>query len=247
MDEYIKEEASFFSLKAILKELKRHLIKIIAVIVAFAVIGGVYGIFFADFTYKTEASLIAFDDDVYLDENEEIDVIQRTASSARAMITTESGNKVLANAIKVLEEKGIEGLTVKDLKEQLVVNVNSMFILFTYETSNAKAQVILDTVVSEFLKVLNEKDENGQYVMPMFGGKIKIFTTATEVKGDVKDLIIPNVVLFAVIGAVLSIAVVVLLALLRQTFLDKKTVEEELDIEILSVIEELSQDKKGGR
>ena len=83
--------------------------------------------------------------------------------------------------------------------------------------------------------------------MPMFGGKIKIFTTATEVKGEIKDLIISNTVLFAVIGAVLSIAVVVLLALLRQTFLDKESVEEELGIEILSVVEELSQDKMGGR
>ena len=247
MDEYIKEETSFFSLKAILKELKRHLIKIIAVIVAFAVIGGVYGMFFADLTYKTEASLIAIDDDVYLDENEEIDVIQRTASSAKAMITSASGNKVLEDAVKVLEDKGIKGLTVKGLKKELVVSISSMFILFTYETSNPDAQVILDTVISEFLKVLNEKNENGKYVMPMFGGKIKIFTTATEVKGEIKDLIISNTVLFAVIGAVLSIAVVVLLALLRQTFLDKESVEEELGIEILSVVEELSQDKKGGR
>ncbi|MBQ7373165.1 MAG: hypothetical protein IJW64_01200 [Clostridia bacterium] len=247
MDEIIREEeTSFFSAKAIIKELKRHLLKIFAVIVAFAILGGAYGLFFADVTYKTEASVIAFDDDVYADETEEITVIQSIASSARAMIMSTSGNLVFEKAVETLEEKGIKGLTIEAIKECLTVTNTSMFVNFTYETSSVNAQVILDTIVSEFLSVLNEKHDNGKYVMTMFGGKLKTFTSASEIKEDKFGSAISSAILFGAVGAVLSVGLVVVLALLRQTFLDKESVEKELGIEVLAVVEELKEEK-GGR
>lgn len=248
MDEIIKEETSFFNLKAIFKGLKRHLVKILAVVVTFAVLGGVYGLFFADLSYVSEASVIAFDDEVYADENEEIDVIQRTASSAKAMINEASGVKIFKNAIDKLKEKGIDDITVEGLRKEFTVTTNSMFILFKYQTSNKEAQLILDTVIEEFLNTLNAKDETtGKYVMTMFGGKLKVFTSATPVKeGDLTDNLISNAIIFAMIGGVLAVAVVILLALLRNTVLDKETVENELGIEVLAVVEELKE-KKGGR
>lgn len=245
MDEIIKEEASFFSVKAILKELKRHLIKILAVIVLFAVLGGVYGLFFADLSFKSEASLIAYEDEVYADENEEIDVIQRSASTVAGMIKEATAVPIYKKVVEILEEKGIE-VTVEGLRKEITVKTNSNFVVLTYETANSEAQVILNTVLEECLKVVNAK-ENGQYVMPIVGGRIKIWSSATEVKGDLKGNLITNVILFAMVGAVLSIGLVLVLALLRQTFLDKESAEEELGIEILTVVEDLPKDRKGGR
>ena len=246
MDEIIKEEASFFSVKAILKELKRHLIKILAVVATFAVMGGVYGLFFADLSFKSEATLIAYDDDVYADENEEIDVIQRAASTVAGMLKEASVVNVYREVVKTLESKGIV-VTVESLREEITIKTNSMFIILTYETANSDAQVILDTILSECLKTVNAKGTDGQYVMPVVGGRIKIFSSATAVKGDLKGNLITNVILFAMVGAVLSIGLVLVLALLRQTFLDKESAEEELGIEILTVVEDLPQDSKGGR
>ena len=246
MDEIIKEEASFFSVKAILKELKRHLIKILAVVATFAVMGGVYGLFFADLSFKSEATLIAYDDDVYADENEEIDVIQRAAATVAGMLKEASVVNVYREVVKTLESKGIV-VTVESLREEITIKTNSMFIILTYETANSDAQVILDTILSECLKTVNAKGTDGQYVMPVVGGRIKIFSSATAVKGDLKGNLITNVILFAMVGAVLSIGLVLVLALLRQTFLDKESAEEELGIEILTVVEDLPQDSKGGR
>ena len=118
MDEIIKEEASFFSVKAIIKELKRHFIKIMAVVVAFAVLGGVYGLFFADLSFTSEASLVAYDDGVYADENEEIDVIQRAASTVAGMLREATVVNVYDEAVKTLETKGIE-VTVESLREEI--------------------------------------------------------------------------------------------------------------------------------
>ena len=122
-----------------------------------------------------------------------------------------------------------------------------MFVVLTYETANSDAQIILDTVLSECLKVINAKGTDGQYVMPVVGGRIKIFASATAVKGDLMGNLITNVILFAMVGAVLSVGLVLVLALLRQTFLDKESAEEELGIEILTVVEDLPRDRKGGR
>ena len=246
MDEIIKEEANFFSVKAIIKELKRHLIKIMAVVVAFAVLGGVYGLFFADLSFKSEASLVAYDDGVYADENEEIDVIQRAASTVAGMLREATVVNVYDEAVKTLETKGIE-VTVESLREEITVKTNSMFVVLIYETANSDAQIILDTVLSECLKVINAKGTDGQYVMPVVGGRIKIFASATAVKGDLKGSLITNVILFAMVGAILSVGLVLVLALLRQTFLDKESAEEELGIEILTVVEDLPRDRKGGR
>jgi capsular polysaccharide biosynthesis protein len=150
-------------------------------------------------------------------------------------------------------------VSVKELKESLSVTVDSMMINLEYESTNVEADTILNTIIVEFRKFIDQTDANEpikkvevdgemiekpNYIYDTFGGKLQVLSYASDPTNDSKLLVFKYMALFFIIGAIGTVLAVLLKVMLNDTYSDKETLQNDIGIDVLVMIEDVISVKK---
>ena len=252
-EEYREEGASQFSLQSFFYEIKKRLLLIIAVTLLCTAVGGVVGAFFVKPQYKSTATLIVTGEGMSLSE------AQSLATAMKSFLDPEN-DIIYKNTYGELETKSLdESVSITELKYSLAVKVNSMMINLEYESTNVEADTILNTIIVEFRKFIDQTDANEpikkvevdgemiekpNYIYDTFGGKLQVLSYASDPTNDSKLLVFKYMALFFIIGAIGTVLAVLLKVMLNDTYSDKETLQNDIGIDVLVMIEDVISVKK---
>ena len=205
---------------------KKHLLGIIAIVVACLILGSAYS-YFETPTYRSSATMAVMYDG--------------TANESTAGKYTFSANIAstfvlfLSENVVLDEVSHITGYPVSTLKSHLRVQNTDLIIKLSYEDeSPEKAQAILAYIMDNAILIADSVDENGAPRYKMLNNNLKSFSTASvasKVSHRQQHLMIAGVL------GILLAGLYVLIGMLRdKTFKSAADIESLLNMPVLSQI-----------
>ena len=228
----IREDGvSQFTIRAVVREIKKRLLFVVAITLLLTAIGGVLGKFFIKTTYVSKASLMvsAGDDSGGVSQAKEL------ATTVKAFLDSTS------NSIYNEIEKSYTSvpITAKEIEKSLKITVNAVMIDFTFTTKNKDAQKILQLIVQKMIDSVNET-KNGEYMYAEFANKLKETTSASPAETDEGIKVFKYMAIFFMLGLFCNLLFIFLKVLLNDTYSDKDLFESDLGIDVLAMIEAVS-------
>ncbi len=249
-----KEQSSAgeLSLQSIVEACKRHIVFIVAITLLVTVLGAIVGRFFIKTKYTSSANLIV--------DFETTSSAYQDYSFAVVLTNTISdfmkSGVVISDACEKLEEKGIS-VSGSQMASSLTITTSdkSVMVKLSYSSTSEYAQEILMQLIDSSISIAdsykldeegNVVTENGKpvYMYSNLSNKIKVMTYPGKASNDKRSKTIKYTLIFFVIGLVLSVGAVVLRMLFNDTYRSKEEVEEELGIDVLALLEDITEDKE---
>lgn len=236
IEEYREEGASQFSLQSFFYEIKKRLLLIIAVTLLCTAVGGVVGAFFVKPQYKSTATLYV--------GGETLSESQSLATAIKSFL--EPDNDIIYKQAENELSDLSPSVDIAELKESLTVKVNSMMINLEYESTNPHADTILNTIIMTFMDFIDQEnaEKPGEYLYDIFGGKVRVISPASKKTNDSKLLVFKYMALFFIIGAIGTVLAVLLKVMLNDTYSDKETLQSDIGVDVLVMIEDVISVKK---
>lgn len=240
MEEILNEEdggVSQFSLQAFIKAIRKNLLLIVAMTVLCTALGGVIGRFFIKTQYTSISTMIVVaeqGEDLTLSES------QSLAVAIKSLLTPEN-NYIYERVQKRFNENkpsGAPDVTVKELKGALTVDVESMMLTFDFTSQNPEAQYILELFMAELEDYINVQTS-------FYGGRLEILSEQSKAENDEQMKVIKFMLVFMLLGGFVSLLGVFLKVLLNDTYQDKESLENDLNVEVLAEIEDGYTSKSG--
>ena len=236
MEDIIREEGgSNFTLQVFVKEIKRKLLLIIAIALAFTAVGGVFGGFIVDTKYTSTASVI-----LQPGNEGKLEEAQSLASALKS-VTDPENDALYQDVFDAFNAKYPESVlpTVKELKESISVSSNAMLLNFKVVSKNSKADLILEEFLNHVIDFTMKKDVvNGieTYKYPLFANKVDIISDPSSPTSDASTKVFKYMALFLIIGAVGSMCFILVSIMLEDTYPNKASFERDFTIDVLASI-----------
>ena len=253
----LREEGTQLTLISILFEVKRNILLLIIVTLALALAGGIYGRFFVATKYSSKASLIVIPPET---ENVETHTTNTSDFSYAVYIAGTVGeiikSEVVCGKVAKAYNEGIEaynaddshsekmnkisaglvksGLTVTTQEKNFVVNI-------TFTSTDPHAKEILSQVLTTTLEYI-DSDYSG---MVWYSSRFTILDTAGAPSPDSSSRTIKYLLIFALVGVALSLGIIVLKMILTDTYNKKEDLENDIPVEVLALINDLTDSKEG--
>jgi capsular polysaccharide biosynthesis protein len=232
----IREESnSQFTIQALIKEIKNNVLLIIAITLLFAAIGGVVGKFFIKTTYVSKASLMVA---TSTEGENAITQSKELASTIKAFLDSTNNTIFTATEIEYNSMHPHQKLTTKEIAKSLDISVNTIMIDLTYTTTNKDAKIILQKIVENIITAVNEVNpDTNEPTYSEFAGKLKETSPASNQESDEGTKVFKYMIIFFIIGAFGSLLFVFFKVILNDTYSDKESLELDVGIDVLSMIE----------
>ena len=104
--------------------------------------------------------------------------------------------------------------------------------------------MILGTILDTLVEELNTKREDGSYEWELFGNSVRITSSPSRVTNDSLTKVIKFLVIFFVIGLVVSAIAIVIGVLLDDTYKTKEQFEKDTGIDVLATLENIALAKE---
>ncbi len=228
-------ESDILTLSNLFETVKKSILLVLAIIVAFAAVGALYSFFFIKREYSASASLIvtvkpeptvktivSSDGKTYTITDDSVLNAENSAASYACWIAGNSlaffnrDNKVIySEAIKKYEELHKNDAKHTPIKVDFVgksvsVSSQSSQIFVSYSSTASDPDKMLKCIIESFLAKINEEDETGESVFKPFSGRITVLSEPCldETNGRFGS-IVKYTLVFAVLGFVVAFCVVV--------------------------------------
>ena len=254
----LREEGTQLSLVSILFEIKRNILLLVIVTLVFALAGGIYGRYFVTTKYSSKASLIVippetassttnkttantseFSYAVYIAATigeiiKSSTVCGKVAEAYNAGIETYNADETHTVKMQSIKSGLVQsGLTVSTEDKNFVVNI-------TFNSTDPHAKEILNQVIETTLAYINSDDSG----MVWYSERFKTLDTAGSSTPDSSSRTIKYLLIFAFVGIVVSLGIIILKMLLNDTYNKKEDLENDIPVEVLALINDLTESKE---
>jgi len=229
----MEEEILTIDLKDIFIQLINNMVTIVAVTLAFALVGMFYTKYMITEQFEASATMI-----VNTRQDQNVTVTNDQINSAKQLVTTYAvilkSDTVVEQVIENLELRNIEGweeITAEDFAKDVirVEQVDSTQVMkITAKTFDADLSA---DIVSEIVSMAPE-----MIINTVKAGSVEIISAPKANYKKVSPSLTKNTVICAFLGMVLSIGIVILEHLLDNTFKSDEDIARHLDITVLGVI-----------
>lgn len=245
------------TMRQIFSLMKKNWIIILAVTLAFTIVGAIYGLGFKQTTYTASADLMVKGHDDGSSASSEYTFSYYLVNTIKPFITGDSVVENVAESVFKPTSENLEGVK-NSLKSNLTVttSTNSLIITIAYKASDEKTAInVVNAFVASAISVANAKqldqngdpilDKDGNYIYTTADGylantifELNAATTATGKRGASLVIIIAFLVGFA-----LSFAAVLIKYLANDTFTSKDDLESSCGVNVLALIEDAGGDE----
>ena len=243
-----KESENQLSFQTLILELRKNILLIVIITLLFALAGAAYARYFVETKYTSSGSLMV---NV---AREDMGVSETTAYSYAIALTDTlskfiSTSKVREKAAELYKEeykKGTKGYKEKMPSYSIGVSTTekNFIITVTCTSTDRDTKQILDTVMDAAIKVANDlKGQDEEYTV--LHNKMFVFEEASTGWPDSGARMYKYVLIFMFVGLVVSAVIVILKILFNDTYRFKEDVEKDLSVEILALIDDLTDVKEG--
>ena len=208
---------------------------IVVVALIFAAVVGSYSTFFKDDTYTSEAQMIVTKESDSI-SGSDLDVAARMIETCSRIVTNQSFLEGVIESIKEHEEYGqyswVASLTPSYIKSAMTISQlgeTELFAISVTTTDQVKSFVLADMISKEI------NDSLYQY-LPYENITTKISEHARISRVANSKNVVRNTVIAFAAGAVVTMVVLFVLAILDVVVRDRKKLEDNFDIPILGVI-----------
>lgn len=256
-EQEFKTEGEQLSLQSLFIEVKKNLLLIIVITLLFALAGGLYSKFFVKTKYTSRGSFIV---NVSMEESK---VTETTAYSYAVSLTNSLAPFIkTANVGKKAAELYNSGKYNKDADGNLVPPVEQLkegvftgsltvttteknfIITVICTTTNPNADKILQAAMDATQEVANElTDKDGKRTV-MYN-KFLQYEAPSYPSSDSSTRIYKYILIFMLLGLVVSAVVIILKILFNDTYKTKEDLERDLNVEVLALIDDLAEVKEG--
>ena len=238
-----QESDNQLSLQTLFLEVRKNVLLIAVITLLFALAGAAYARYFVKTRYTSSGALMV---NVTYGEGSEIKGETTAYSYSIAITDTVSKfittSKVAEKAAELYKEKYGEdipsyALGVTTTEKNFIINVSCT-------STNRETKQILDVVMDATKAAANElKGQDGNHTV--FYNKLFVFEDASEGWADSGARMYKYVLIFMLLGLVVSAVVIILKILFNDTYRFKEDVEKDLSVEILALIDDLTGMKEG--
>lgn len=218
---------------------------IIIVMLLFAILGGIYSYYFVTPKYESSTTLVLAKTEEPVSNTVGGTAITQTDLNLNQNLVSTYSELIKSKTVlrKVLSNLGIEDIKEEELKRSISVNSVKDTELIEITVNNTNAKQVAD-IANEIATVFSEQIAEIYNI-----NNIHVVDRAEEAKAPYNINHIKDIVLFALIGIVFSMAYILIANLLDTTIKDQENVERATDLLVLAQIPEISFEMKkiGGR
>ena len=238
-----RENENQLSLQTLFVEAKNSWLLIIIVTLLFALVGGIYAQFFVDVTYTSKASFVV---NVMPDETAGNTT---TAYSYAVNLTNTLGpyiktTNVCKKALDIYNDSHEEKLSsYNEIQKAISYSVTdkSFIISLTCATANPDADGILQAAMEAAIDVAQEYQEGQTFL----ANKLLIYEQPSKPSDNEISKLYKYILIFFVLGLVVSGVIVLLKVILNDTYKSKESLESDIPVEVLALIDDLAEAKEG--
>lgn len=251
MEEVVcNEKESQLTIGALLDAAKRRIGLILAITLFLTVVGGIVGKFFVKTKYTSSGEAIV----MMTVSDDDANKISSTTAYQNSVYLAETVNTsflksdlILKKASETLKKDHNIDIKPEKLKSGLTSTVDSnrgIAISVKFSSNYEAADVILGTILDTLVEELNTKREDGSYEWELFGNSVRITSSPSRVTNDSLTKVIKFLVIFFVIGLVVSAIAIVIGVLLDDTYKTKEQFEKDTGIDVLATLENIALAKE---
>lgn len=248
-----KNNESGLSFQDLILLVKKNLLLIILIVALFTVAGSVYGLRFKKYSYAvTSQALVLVDGSTIISPGS----TSATSSFSGAQYYTGIYSDFIKSTPvrKAVQEKLLANgydLSMKEISQSISTNVAGNYTLvinITVTTSNKELSVLMaNLVLDEAIKKLNmpNPSDPSEFEYGELANKLKVYYKAEDIDVVASRGALKVIVITFAVGIILSCLIVFVKYLLDDTFSSKEDFEKIFNINVLSVVEEISETSKG--
>ncbi len=249
--ENIIEEEKGLSLSDLLFLVKRNIILIVIITGLFTIAGAVYGLKFKKISYTATSTAIVMVDRA---GNASSSAAYQDYLTASYLINTFKDFIVSENVVKkVVESNECKdyNLTVGGVKSATSISTtsNSLILIIKYSCYDKQQAIdVVNQLTKSTIEVADSKDSEGNDVYKILAGNFVVMDNAGERNVSASRGASVVIVVSFLIGFIISFAIVLIKYLTDDTYTSKDDFERVYNIDVLSLIPEISEyEKEGGK
>ncbi|MBO5478082.1 MAG: hypothetical protein J6A15_10100 [Clostridia bacterium] len=227
----------------LLYALKKRIKYIVIAVVVFAIIGLVYSKFLVTPMYKSSTTFVlskSTENNVQVENASSEAITQNDITLNSKLVSTYSEiikSKTIAK--EVINSLGLD-MTVEEFKSNVTVTSKDDTELIEITVSNENGKIAAD-IANSLAEVFREKVYEVYKI-----DNLSIIDIAEEAIEPYNIGTVKNIVLFAMVGLVLSCGVIFLIVYFDDTIKDEKDIEALLNIPVIASIPKLEDNDEGG-
>ena len=276
-NQIVLEEERGITLSDIFFLIKKNILMIIIITAVLTIAGGIYGLKFKKITYTAKAEAIVMADsssasaqanyqeyvtstylintfNSFIVSNKVVGVVQENLTAALEAYKTENPDAELPDDYKSLSDSKKKNNVIKTIQENTSVSTttNSLIITVKYKSSNEVLSIVVANLLIEKTKEIAdgyvEVGGEKQYNFKMLAGNFEFVdraetSTVTASRGATMVIVI-----CALVGLVISFAIILIKYLVDDTYTSKETFERTFNINVLTLLPDVTRiEEKGGK
>ena len=276
-NQIVLEEERGITLSDIFFLIKKNILMIIIITAVLTIAGGIYGLKFKKITYTAKAEAIVMADsssasaqanyqeyvtstylintfNSFIVSNKVVGVVQENLTAALEAYKTENPDAELPDDYKSLSDSKKKNNVIKTIQENTSVSTttNSLIITVKYKSSNEVLSIVVANLLIEKTKEIAdgyvEVGGEKQYNFKMLAGNFEFVdraetSTVTASRGATMVIVI-----CALVGLVISFAIILIKYLVDDTYTSKETFETTFNINFLTLLPDVTRiEEKGGK
>lgn len=244
------EQTSQITLSSLLAELRNNLILIIVITLVMTVLGGLFGALFVKTKYSSSAALVVSPPSASSSSggsNSDLSYAVNLTNSFKDFFKSDFVSK---DAAAKYNATAAEKVTAGQIKSGITTTTNtqSFIINVSFTSNNKDAQNILNQIIESAISLADstvvDAGGNEKPVYGLFYEKLTVMNYAGGVSSDSFSKVVKYLALFFAGGLVVSFVIIVLKLILNDTYKTKESLENDVPVEVLAMIEDITLAKE---
>lgn len=240
-NEEVLNQESGISFANLLFLIKKNIVMIFAITFVFILCGGIYAFGFKKTVYTAKTSIIVMaTPESSTTEYNAAQLSSFLINTVQDFIKADPVVKETSEETGCSEAKIIKGLSISSKANNLIITINYK------STSKEEAIAVVNSITRNVQIVVDStrEDDPTAYKYYIFANKIVPINFANDAVGSRGAAMI--LVISALLGAIVSFAIVLIKYLMDDTYTSKEDFEKEFKINVLALIERI-EDEEGGK